>query len=85
MDWDKEPKLKEFAETFEQYLDDVGCMDNPDGWMGSHKIVSRIRIEMEDQADDDDTDYEICGLTFEQLMGCGCPSDITMKIRKVND
>ena len=83
MDWDKEPKLKEFAETFADYLNDVGCMDNPDGWMGSHKIVSDIRVEMEDQADDDDTDYEICGLRFEQLMGCGCPSDITIKIRKV--
>jgi hypothetical protein len=81
MDWDKEPKLKEFAEAFADYLNDVGCMDNPDGWMGSHKIVSRINILCEDE--DDDTSYEVCGLEFDQLMGCGCPSDITIKIRKV--
>jgi hypothetical protein len=81
MEWDKEPKLKEFAEEFARYLNDVGCMDNPDGWMGSHKIVSRINILCEDA--DEDIEYEVCGLEYDQLMGCGCPSDITIKIRKV--
>lgn len=81
MDWKKEPKLKEFAETFADYLNDVGCMDNPEGWMGSHKIVSRIRIECTDE--NDDTDYEVCGLEYDQLMGCGCPADIRIMIRRV--
>jgi hypothetical protein len=81
MDWEKEPKLKEFAETFTDYLKDVGCMDNPEGWMGSHKIVSRIRIECTDG--NDDTDYEVCGLEYDQLMGCGCPADIRIMIRRV--
>ena len=27
MNWDKTPNLKEFAEQFARYLDDVGCMD----------------------------------------------------------
>jgi len=83
MDWKKEPKLKEFAEAFADYLKEVGCMDNPEGWMGSHKIVSDIRVECVDE--NDDTGYEVCGLRFEQLMGCGCPSDITIMIRKVDE
>ena len=83
MDWDKEPKLKEFAETFADYLKDVGCMDNPEGWMGSHEIVSRINVLCVDE--DEDIGYEVCGLEYDQLMGCGCPADITIKIRKVND
>lgn len=81
MDWDKEPTLKQFAEKFADYLNDVGCMDNTAGWMGSHKIVSGIRIEVENETDD--TAYEVCGLDLDFLMGCGCSSDIVIKIRKV--
>lgn len=81
MDWDKEPTLKQFAEKFAEYLSDVGCMGNPDGWMGSHKIVSGIRVITDDP--NDDTAYEVCGLDLDLLMGCGCSSDIVIKIRKV--
>ena len=81
MDWDKQPTLKDFANAFADYLNDIGCMDNPAGWMGSHKIVSDIRVRIDDP--NDDTDYEVCGLEFDQLMGCGCPSDLVIKIRKV--
>ena len=81
MDWDKEPTLREFANKFQDYLNDIGCMDNEAGWIGSHHIIGGIRIETEDS--DDDTAYEICGLEYDMLMGCGCPSDIVIKIRKV--
>ena len=76
--WDKEPTLKVFSGAFQLYLKEIGCLDNEAGWIGSHHIVGGIRIENEDE----DTEYEICGLEYDQLMGCGCPSDIVIKIRK---
>lgn len=80
MDFDKPPTLKEFAEVFNRYLEYIGCMDNEQGYMGSHNIVSEIRVY--DIDEDDDTAYEIVGIDFEQLGGCGCESDITIKIKK---
>lgn len=81
MEPDKPPTLKEFAETFNSYLNDIGCMDNPEGWIASHKIVAGIRVY--DIDENDDTDYEIVGLDMDQLIGCGCLSDIVIKIKKV--
>lgn len=81
MDFDKHPTLKEFADGFNKYLDYVGCMDNEEGYMGSHKIISEVRIY--DIDENDDTAYEIVGLDIGQLMGCGCEADIIIKIKKV--
>lgn len=81
MDWTETPSLKTFAEKFNEYLKDVGCMNNESGWIGSHKIVGGIRVF--DVDEDDDTAYEVCGLEYDMLMGCGCPSDIVIKIKKV--
>ena len=83
MDYTREPTLKEFAETFNQYLDDIGCMDNDEGYIGSHKIVGTIRLYNVDP--NDDTDFEIVGLEMGQLMGCGCPADIIINIKRVED
>ena len=58
MDWDKEPTLKEFATTFDDYVKEIGCMNNEDGYIASHKIVGGIRV----QDDSDDIEYEIIGL-----------------------
>ena len=79
MNFDKPPTLKEFSYYFNKYLDDIGCANNPEGYIASHKIVGGIRVYDED----DETDFEIVGIDFEQLMGCGCPSDIIIKIKKV--
>jgi hypothetical protein len=78
MDWDKEPTLKEFATTFNDYVNEIGCLDNQDGYIASHKIIGGIRID-----DDSDTEYEIIGLDINQLVGCGCWSDIVIKIRRI--
>jgi hypothetical protein len=83
MEFDKPPTLKEFAETFNAYLNDIGCMDNPEGWIASHKIVGGIRVY--DIDEDDETDYEIVGIDTDQLIGCGCTSDVVIKIKKVEE
>lgn len=83
MEFEKEPTLKEFADTFNEYLNDIGCMDNPEGWIASHKIVGGIRVY--DIDEDDDTAYEIVGIDMDQLIGCGCTSDIVIKIKKVQN
>jgi hypothetical protein len=82
MDWDKEPTLKEFATAFNQYVDETGvlCGDNPEGWIGSHKITGHIQVI---DVSDDDVEYDIVGLDLNQLIGCGCPSDIVIKIKKL--
>lgn len=69
MRWDKEPTLKEFAKVFHDYVEDIGCTDNEQGWIGSHKIVGRIRVYNIDP--NDDTAYEIVGLDMHGLGGCG--------------
>lgn len=81
MEFAKPPTLKEFSEVFNRYLDYIGCMDNEEGYMGSQKIVSEIRVY--DIDENDDTDYEIVGLDIRQLIGCGCEADIVIKIKKV--
>ena len=83
MRWDKEPNLKDFATVFQEYLDDIGCMDNEQGWIGSHKIVGTIRVYNDDP--NDDTAYEIVGLDMDGLGGCGCPADIVIRIKKVEE
>jgi len=83
MAWNKPPTLKQFAELFNDYLREVGCMNNPDGYIASHKIVGGIHVYNVDK--DDDTEYEIVGLDVGQLGGCGCWSDIIIEIRKVKE
>lgn len=79
MDWDKQPTLKEFVTIFDDYVKEIGCMDNEDGYIASHKIVGDIRIE--DVSDE--AEYEVVGLDINQLGGCGCWSDIVIKIRRI--
>lgn len=81
MDWTEEPTLKEFAECFQDCLDDTGCMSSPEGWIASHKIKGGIRIELEG----DEAEFEIVGLDMDQLMGCGCSSGLTIRVKKVVD
>ena len=79
MQFSKAPSLKEFAEIFNLYLNDVGCADNAEGWIASHKIVGGIRVVV----DDDDSEFEIVGIDMDQLGSCGCFSDIKIHIRKI--
>jgi hypothetical protein len=81
MNFTKTPSLREFTDFFNEYVKEVGVMDNHEGWIGSHKIVGRISVAIEDE--DDDTDLEIVGIEYDQLMGCGCLSDVIIKVRKV--
>lgn len=66
--------LKSFVDIINKYADDIGCMK--DGNIGSHNIVASLNIE-----DDNDNYYELIDINIEYLGGCGCPSDITLKIR----
>jgi hypothetical protein len=73
--------LKEFTEKFNNYVNEIGCMGNPDGYIASHKIVGGICVE----DDSDDSLYEVIGLDINQLGGCGCWSDIIIKIRRKDE
>lgn len=79
MDWDTEPNLKEFTKVFREYVDDIGIDNNPHGFIASHNIIGRIRVE---DADDDETYYNIVGLDMDQLGGCGCTAGIIIRIKK---
>lgn len=48
MDHKPPPTLQEFVETFNKYLDDIGCMNNPKVFIGSHNIVGEIYIRNDD-------------------------------------
>ena len=40
-------EIKHFSKTLTNYVGDIGCLDNEDGYCGSHKIVSTINIEID--------------------------------------
>ena len=82
MDWNKPPTLKQFVDTFQSYLADIG-IKGPEGYIAAHKIEGHIHVYSNDP--DDNDDYEITGLDFDQLWGCGCASGITIKIRRVKN
>lgn len=73
-------KLKKFTEQFNQLVDEIGCMDNEEGYMDSHKIVSRLHIE-----DTKGEYYEFVNLDVGTLGGCGCWADVTLIIKKVEE
>jgi len=73
-------KLKEFTEEFNKLVDEIGCMDNEEGYMGSHKIVSRLCIE-----DTEGEPYEFVDFDIGRLGGCGCWADVTLIIKKVDE
>jgi hypothetical protein len=79
MDWDTPPTLKQFAEIFNGYLKEIGCMNNQEGYINSHKIIGGIHIYCDD---DMENSYVISSIDFEQL-NCGCWSDVTISIKKV--
>lgn len=73
-----ELSLKQFADLFNEYYNQIGCGNNPEGWIGSHKIEGTISVTEVDS----DTDYVICGLNMTGLGSCGCPSGIEILIKK---
>ena len=79
MDWEKEPRLAEFAKIFDSYVKDIMNVNDPDGFIYSHRIKGSISVRT------DDTMYEIVGLDLDYLGGCGCPSGITIRVKKIED
>ena len=81
MDWEKEPTLAEFAKTFDLYVKEIMNDNDPDEFIYSHRIKGDIRVCNDD--DDDDSGFQIVGLELDQLIGCGCPAGIVIKVKKV--
>lgn len=68
--------LKGFNDRYKEYVEEV--MDK-NGNVNSHTFPARIYVE------DEQYNYEIVDIEMNYLGGCGCPSDITIKIKKVDD
>ena len=83
MDWEKEPRLAEFVKIFDSYVKDIMNVNDPDGFIYSHRIRGSISVCTDDP--DDDTMYEIVGLDLDYLCGCGYPSGITIRVKKIED
>ena len=73
-------KLKEFTKEFNKLVNEIGCMDNEEGYMDSHKIVSRLCIENTERER-----YEFVDFDIGTLGGCGCWVDVTLIIKKVEE
>ena len=52
MDWEKEPRLAEFAKIFDSYVKDVMNVDDPDGFIYAHRIKGSISVCTDDPDDD---------------------------------
>lgn len=70
--------LKKILDKLNLYADDIGCMK--DGKLGGHNIEAKLNI-----VDENDESYELIGINMGCLGGCGCPSDIELVIRKVEE
>ncbi len=70
--------VSEFLSKIQMYANEIGC--DGKGNIGSHKIPSSVRIRTEDC----EGDYELVDIEMDYLIGCGCPSGITIVIRKEN-
>ncbi len=74
------PTIKEFREDFERVASECSI----DGiTVNSHTLKSAVRVRLDDP--DDDTSFEIVGIDVDQLIGCGCWSDVVIMIKKVKD
>ena len=71
-------KLKDFVDKINYYADDIGCMK--DGYIGSHKIIAELIVE-----DTKGNRYNVSDIELNYLGGCGCSSDITLIIEKMDD
>lgn len=74
MDFKSHPTLKEFSDQLNYCLNEIG-MDN-EGNINTHNIRAGINIE------DSRNTYSIIGIDLEYLIGCSCPADITIRVRK---
>ena len=75
MIFEKGPTLKEFMDPLTEYISDLM---SPDGNIMSHTFPAGIQIE-----DEEGNDYSITQMYTYHLGGCGCPSDIVIRIKKV--
>jgi len=53
---------------------------SPDGNISSHTFPAGIQIE-----DEEGNDYSITRMYTHHLGGCGCPSDIIIRIKKYEE
>lgn len=70
--------VKQFRDLVNAIADDVGC----DGGarIGSHKIPSSVSFYVDN---DDDSEYELIEIETDRLIGCGCASGITFRLKKL--
>ena len=75
----KEVTLKEFYDDLTLLKNEV--MDS-EGKVQSHNIIARISVYEDDF---NCTSYDIVNLELDHLFGCGCPSGISIIIKKIED
>ena len=81
MDWEKEPRLAEFAKIFDSYVKDIMNVNDPDEFIYSHKIKGSISVCTDDT--DDDTMYEIVGLDLIILVDVVAHQGSQLELRKL--
>ena len=52
MDWEKEPRLAEFAKIFDSYVKDIMNVNDPDDFIYAHRIKGSISVCTDDPYDD---------------------------------
>lgn len=72
--------LKQIVDTITLYANEIDCISNKNGYIGSHNIVGMLNVE-----DDNGNCYEVIDINLEYMFGCGCPRDVTLIIKKLDD
>lgn len=76
--------LKDFVELISKYAEKECCvMDNEKGHISSHSIEGTITIG--EETEDDVIFYTIEDIELDYLLGCRCPSGITIKVKRDED
>jgi hypothetical protein len=73
--------LRNFSQTLQRYVDEIGVMLNSEGLIASHNIKGTISVRVIND-NDMGASYKIVGLDIEQLWGCGCWSGVVIEVEK---
>jgi hypothetical protein len=76
--FDKHPTLKQFDERYKSIKNEILNPDSEEGFIYSYKIKGAIKII----DDSTDVEFDIIEITFGQLLGCGCPNELIIKVKQ---
>lgn len=76
--------IKEFLDEFKKVANE--CSADGENVNSHHGIKSTVKVCVYDDSNGVCySDYEIVEISFDSMMGCGCWSDVVIKVKKIKE